>query len=77
MTVVPVEADEDYVNDFVQDYSDAKRLAPSRSQELAEKALSTEQPAPPDEDVSYPVWGVEHGGAGLAHDPAPQKLRAT
>lgn len=52
VNVLPSEADEDYVNDFIQEYSDAKRLAPHRSQELAEAAMKTEQPAPPDADVS-------------------------
>jgi len=47
-----VEPDEDDVREFIQDYSDAKRLAPGRANDILEAALAEEVPAPPDPDVS-------------------------
>lgn len=47
------EPDEIEVLDWVQTYSDAKRLAPSRAHELVEKAMASEMPEPPDADVSF------------------------
>jgi hypothetical protein len=44
--------DEDDVREFVQDYSDAKRLAPGRANDILEAALGDNKPAPPDADVS-------------------------
>lgn len=41
------------MRDFIQEYGDAKRLAPSRANDILEAALGTEQPPPPDADVSY------------------------
>lgn len=46
------EPDEIDVADWIQAYSDAKRLATSRSNELMEKALGKNKPEPPDPDVS-------------------------
>lgn len=52
-TTTPLpEPDEFDVRDYIQDYADAKRLTPSRAEELLEKALAVEQPARPDPDVS-------------------------
>lgn len=48
-TIVP---DEDDVRDFVQDYSDIKRLTPSRANDLLEKIMAETQPEEPDADVS-------------------------
>ncbi|KAL1407291.1 hypothetical protein Q8F55_006712 [Vanrija albida] len=45
------EPDEFDVRDYIQEYADAKRLTPSRADELLEAALKAEQPAPPDPDA--------------------------
>lgn len=49
-TILP---DEDDVRDFVQDYSDIKRMAPSRANDLLDKIMADTQPAEPDPDVSF------------------------
>lgn len=48
-TIIP---DEDDVRDFVQDYSDIKRLTPSRANDLLDKIMADTQPEEPDADVS-------------------------
>lgn len=48
-TIIP---DEDDVRDFVQDYSDIKRLTPSRANDLLDKIMADTQPQEPDADVS-------------------------
>lgn len=53
-TIIP---DEDDVRDFVQDYSDIKRLTPSRANDLLDKIMADTQPEEPDADVSSEPGG--------------------
>ncbi|EKD03879.1 hypothetical protein A1Q2_01892 [Trichosporon asahii var. asahii CBS 8904] len=48
-TIIP---DEDDVRDFVQDYSDIKRLTPSRANDLLDKIMADTQPEEPDADCA-------------------------
>lgn len=47
-----IEPDDIEVADWVQEYSDAKRLTPARANQLLEKAMGKDVPEPPDPDVS-------------------------
>lgn len=48
--------DEAFVRDYVKTYSNMERLTPLRSKQLLKAALGKEEPEPPADDVSLPLY---------------------